>query len=192
MRTAVMLSVGLALIALVGCSSIQVSSDYDPNVDFNQYKTFGWPGGDRPPEDELAKNPLIAKRLEFSIGRALEEKGFTMLEEGMPDIVIITHAGAQEKMQVTSYNTGYYGGYGGYYGYGMYDPWGYGGSRTDVSYYEEGTVLIDFIDTESKELVWRGIGTKILETAPTPEKIQANVDKMVDKMLASYPPGGSK
>ena len=26
------------------------------------------------------------------------------------------------------------------------------------------------------------------EEAPTPEKIQANVDKLVDKMLAGYPP----
>ena len=61
-----------------------------------------------------------------------------------------------------------------------------------MTYYDEGTLLIDFIDTGTKELVWRGIGTKILENAPTPEKIQANIDKMVDKMLASYPPGASK
>ncbi len=189
MRNAVILAVGLTLVLLAGCSSLQVSTDYDPGVDFSQYKTFGWPGGERPPDDALARNPLVAKRIEASIARALEAKGFTMLEDGMPDIVIITHAGVQEKMQVTNYSTGYYGGYGGYGGYGMRDPWGYGGgTRTDVSYYDEATRVIDFIDTETKELAWRGMGTKILGNTSDPEKVQANVDKVVDKMLAGFPP----
>jgi hypothetical protein len=191
MRTAVILAIGLSLVLLVGCSSLQVSTDYDPNVDFSTYKTFGWPGGDRPPDDVLAKNPLVAKRIESSIGRALEAKGYTMLEGGMPDIVIITHGGVQEKMQVTNYSTGYYGGYGGYGGYGMYDPWGYGGyggTRTDVSYYDEATLVIDLIDTETKELAWRGIATKILANTSDPEKVQANIDNAVDKMLATFPP----
>ncbi|MFC1799496.1 DUF4136 domain-containing protein [Candidatus Eisenbacteria bacterium] len=189
MRTAVVMALGLILVLMVGCSSLQVSTDYDPNANFGQYKTYGWPGGDRPPDDALAQNPLIAKRIEYSIGEALKAKGYTMLEDGIPDIVIITHAGVQEKMQVTNYSSGYYGGYGGYSGYGMYDPWGYGGgTRTDVSYYDEATLLIDFIDTETKELAWRGIGTKILANTSDPEKVQANVDKVIDKMLASYPP----
>ncbi len=192
MRTAAILTVGGSLVLLVGCSSIQVSTDYDPTADFSKYKSFGWPTGDRPPDDALAKNPLLAKRIEASIGQAIEARGFTMQEGGMPDIVIITHGGTQEKMQVTNYSTGYYGGYGGYHGYGMRDPWGYGGyggTRTDVSYYEEGTLVIDFIDTDTKELVWRGMGTKILGSGTDPEKVQANVDKMVEKMLATFPPG---
>lgn len=187
MRTAVLMAIGLTLVLLMGCSSLQVSTDYDPAADFSQYKTFGWPTGDRPPEDALAKNPLIAKRVEYSIGEALKAKGFTMLEDGVPDIVIITHGGVQEKMQVTNYSTGYYGGYGGYRGYGYYDPW-YGGTRTDVSYYDEATLLVDFVDTSTKELVWRGVGTKIMGDTSNPEKVQANVDKAIDKILASYPP----
>jgi hypothetical protein len=57
-----------------------------------------------------------------------------------------------------------------------------------VTYYEEGTLLIDFVDTSTKELVWRGVATKILGHASDPEKIQAEIDKIVDKTLAGYPP----
>lgn len=192
MRNAVTLTFGLALALLVGCSSLQVSTDFDPSADFSAYKTFGWPGGDRPPEDALAQNPLIAKRIEHSIEEALKAKGYSMLEEGMPDIVIITHAGVQEKMQITNYSTGYYGGYGGYHGYGHYGGWGYGGTHTDVTYYDEATLLMDFIDTDSKELVWRGVASKILGNTSDPERMQANIDKVIEKMLAGYPPGGTK
>ena len=73
-------ALGLTLVLLAGCSSLQVSSDYDPGADFSQYKTFGWPTGDRPPEDALAKNPLVAKRIEHSIGEA---KRF-MADAGLP------------------------------------------------------------------------------------------------------------
>jgi hypothetical protein len=190
MRTAVILTAGVTLMVLIGCSSLQVSSDYAPDADFGKYKTFGWPGGDRPPEDALAKNPLVAKRIEMSINNALKAKGFELMETGKPDLVIITHAGVQEKMQVTTSSYGgYYGGYGGYGGYGMYDPWGYGGTQTDVSYYDEGTLIIDFVDVEAKDLVWRGTATKTLEDVSDPERMQKNIDKVVEKMLATFPPG---
>lgn len=191
MRIGVLLVICLALIALVGCSSVQVSTDYDPNVDFSQYKTFSLPTNDRPPDDALAQNPLVAKRIELAVSRELEAKGFKKVDTGVPDLVVITYAGVQEKMQVNTYGSGYYGGY--YGGYGYYDPWwGPYGQRTDVSYYDEGTLVIDLVDADDKELVWRGLGTKILEGATDPEKVQANVDKMVAKMMASFPPGSAK
>ena len=36
----------LLLVAFVGCSSISTSTDYDPTVDFTQYKTYMWFAGE--------------------------------------------------------------------------------------------------------------------------------------------------
>ena len=38
----VLLGVGAAALTLVGCSSFNVSSDYDPAVDCSQYGAYAW------------------------------------------------------------------------------------------------------------------------------------------------------
>jgi len=87
-------------------------------------------------------------------------------------------------MQVT--NTGGYGyggWYGGYYGYGAGYGGGYGGS-TYVSYYEEGSLVIDIIDWKEKELSFRGVATGTLsKTEKTPEESQADINEVVTNIL---------
>jgi hypothetical protein len=82
---------------------------------------------------------------------------------------------------------------GGYRGYGWYDPWWgpYGGS-THVSYYEEGSLVIDVIDWTEKELSWRGVGTGVVKdrSSDDPEEMQEEINLIVAKILADFPPGG--
>jgi len=169
------------LFTIFGCSSVTVRTDYDPEYDFNIFKTYRWASAQEiNPDDELAKNPLVLKRVQASIDNQLKSKGFSLSESGETDLVAIAHAGVKDRMQV--YNTG------GYYG-GWYDPWWgpYGGS-THVSYYEEGTLVIDFVVWEKKELAWRGMGTKVLSDNPNPDKIQREIDHIVEKIMAGFPP----
>ena len=42
-------SVGLCL--LVGCSSLDVTTDFDPEIDFNAYITYAWYTGEMPEGD---------------------------------------------------------------------------------------------------------------------------------------------
>jgi hypothetical protein len=178
---AALMCVLLALLA--SCSSVDVKTDYDPDVDFSTYKTYAWVGeGGVIEGSTLASYPLAAKRVKDSVDRNLKERGFEMVgdPEGA-DFAIVLHAGTQEKMQVTNY--------GGYYGYYRYDPWwGPYGGHTDVSYYTEGSLVIDFVDVKTKELAWRGIGTAIVKEYSSPEDAQKNMDKYVDRIMAGFPP----
>ncbi len=173
----------LSLAILAGCSSIEVKTDYDPDVDFSKYKTYAWVGENGVMEgSELGDYPLVAKRVKESIDRDLKQRGFQLVDDvEKADFAIVIHAGKQEKMQVTNY--------GGYYGYYQYDPWwGPYGGYTDVSYYTEGTLVIDFVDVKTKELAWRGLGTKIVRNYSSPEEAQKGVDKIVDRILEAFPP----
>ena len=58
----------------------------------------------------------------------------------------------------------------------------------DVHQYEEGTLILDFVDADAKELIWRGTATKALDSNPTPEKIEKNIGNVVAKILAKFPP----
>jgi len=174
----------LILIGFIGCSSLTVTTDYDPSQDFSGYKTYRWASAKEVnPNDVLEQNPLVLNRVVDGINTALQDKGYTIAAEGQePDFVVMTHAGLKEKMNVM--NTGY----------GWYDPWWgpYGGS-THVSYYEEGSLVIDIIDWKEKELSWRGIGTGVVKQVSTDKnEAQEDINKMVAKILADFPPGSDK
>jgi hypothetical protein len=163
---------------LLGCSSVQVTTDYSPQQDFTQYKSFKLYEGKSLPNDALTKNPLIKKRVESAVSKILTEKGFNEVDDNA-DFIVFPHAGVKEKIRVDTYDNGWY------------DPWwGPYGGYTNVSYYEEGSLVIDMVDTGKKELSWRGIGTRTIKNFSGPEEMQQVIDETVSKILDDFPPGG--
>ena len=161
----------------LSCSSVSYKSDFDKSTDFSQYKKYTWFAGEQP-DDELSKNPLVKKRIHESVDKVLKQKGFSQVEEDDADFVVVIHGGTKERMQI--YNTG---------GIGWYDPWwGAYGGRTDVSYSEEGTLIIDMVDAEKKELSWRGMATAATKNHSKTEDMQKYFDEVVEKTLEDFPP----
>ncbi len=175
-----------------GCSSLSVNTDFDPGNDFSQYKTYMWYGGEMPADDALSANPLVKKRVASSVDNALAAKGYAVGTAEDMDFIVIIHGGVQQKTQVTQ-SYGYSGyGYGGY-GYGGYHGgWGGYGGSTQIYQYDEASLVIDIIDAEKEELVWRGTATDVLADNPSREKQQANIDKAVSRVMADFPPGTGK
>jgi hypothetical protein len=174
----------LALL-MFSCSSVTVKTDYDREYDFSTFKTYRWASAqEMNPNDELARHPLVQKRVMDAVNRTLTAKGMQKVEGDDFDVVVVAHAGSKEKMQVTQ--TG--GGYG--YGGGWYDPWwGAYGGQTQVSYYEEATLVIDIVSWEHKELAWRGMATGTVQEHKNAESMQKRIDNVVAKIFATYPPG---
>ena len=157
--------------------------DYDNTTDFAKYKTYQWfPGNIE--GDFLTANPLIKKRVMFSVEKAMLEKKLRIVENDA-DLVAVVYAGSKERKQITTMNTGMGMGGPGWHRRGWH---GGGMHTTDVSYYEDGTLIIDLIDAPSGELVWRGMGTKTLESNPSREKQESNIDNVVKKIMDEFPP----
>ena len=75
------------------------------------------------------------------------------------------------------------------YGWG-WNPWFWGapmGPYNNVSRTTEGSLYIDLIDAEKKELIWQGIGTASLTQEM--EKKQERINEIVSAILEKYPPG---
>jgi len=53
----------------------------------------------------------------------------------------------------------------------------------------EGTLVIDIVDKAKKELIWRGLGTGVVQNYSDHEKLQASIDEYVRKILNNFPPG---
>jgi len=179
----------LLMFFVCGCSPVSVNYDYDPAVDFIAIHTYNW-GQAKSVDDEFARNPLLKKRIIASIDGYLQTRGFDKVEPGRADVLVVIQAVVKEKMRVTDW-----GGPRGYYRDPWYDPWWGGsayGGRVDVSYYHEGTLVIDIVDNLKKELIWRGLGSGIVQPHKDQEKQQAAIDKYVQEILDHFPPGYEK
>jgi len=62
------------------------------------------------------------------------------------------------------------------------------GGSTYVTQYDEGTLVIDFIDIAENKLVWRGVGTGALSESPSVEERTENINNAVAQILEQFPP----
>ena len=173
------LAVIILLVAVSGCSSLSVNYDYDQNVEWTKFKTYGWMDVSQHPSDPsspLGNTPLLEQRIHNSVDYEMEQRGITLSDN--PDLLVVYHLGTEEKIQVTDW--GYR--YSDYY-------WGYGGRQIDVYQFTEGSLVIDLVDAETTDLVWRGTGTGVVDQAQkSPEEMQAGADEVINKIMKSFPP----
>jgi Domain of unknown function (DUF4136) len=169
-----------------GCAAVDVRYDFDRSADFSAYRTYAWKDAEVS-QDALAANPLLQKRVKAAVEQHLSKRGFLRINDKYePDIYLAVHAGVKERMRVTDW-----GGPHGYYRNPWYRPWwggGMYGSRIDVRYYTEGTLIIDVIDAQKRDLIWRGVGTGIVQRYDNEEEMQRMIDEYVVTILLHFPP----
>ena len=173
------ITLSLLLVVVASCSSVRVASDYDSKADFSQYKTFAFLKGGI---DKAEISDLDKRRILRAIEAELMAKGFTKSEN--PDMLVSIFTKSREKVNV--YNNNSWGGYG--YGWG-WSPYYWGGMNNfgnRVTTSTEGTLYVDLIDANKKELVWQGMGTGYL--AQGRERKEARIKEFVGKIMEKYPP----
>ena len=178
MKRAIIALLGAAALLASGCSSVSTSFDYDTETDFTKMQTFAWMPTEHVQGDArqaALSNDLFTQRLRRAVNANLEAKGFS-IDTQDPDFVIVHHTGVQDKVNVTNWG----------YTYGPY--WGPWGQSVDVHQYTEGTLIIDFIDWDTKNLIWRGTAQKALAARPDPDKVDQVIQDIVDKILKPFPP----
>ncbi len=167
-----------AVLLAAGCSSVSVSTDFDSKVDFAGLHTYSWI--DTPQstsanvQKELVMNSLVEGRVKNAVNEQLAAKGFKETTQD-PDFLVAFHMGVQDKTDIQSWG----------YGYGY---WGLGGGGVSTVNYREGTLILDFIDPKTKDLIWRGVGKKVVSKNATPEKRQQGINDAVAKILKQFPP----
>lgn len=168
----------LFAVVMASCGSIHVASDYDDNADFSQYKTYGFfkEGIDRAEISDLDK-----KRILRAIDDEFAKKGFVKSDK--PALLVNIFTKARKEVDINQW--GYGPGWGWGYGWG-WGPGFWGGGYTSVNTTTEGTLYIDLIDANKKELVWQGVGTGVLTLDR--EKKQERINEFVMEIMKQFPP----
>jgi hypothetical protein len=180
----------LSLIALttgIACSTLKVSSDWDAEVDFSKIQTYAWIGQDSGVQGFGGEGSLLDQRIRKAVHETLATKGFSEVDRKEADVLVSYHINVENKLDVQTIQRGYGYGYGGGGRYRSYGG-GAGYSDTYVTEYEEGTFLLDLVEPNRMELVWRGSAQSRITQQSTPEKREERVREVVGKVLAQYPP----
>lgn len=145
--------------------------DYDRSANFASYRTYQWvdaPSGQ-------ASNQLMDQNIKRAVDSQLMLKGLRPVPSG-GDLRISYQMAVEQEKQFDGFGTG---------------PRGLGMQRVSTSTIEVGKLVVNFIDSATNQLVWRGAAAKTLDIKKDPDKNFANLQKAVSKMLKNYPPGSA-
>lgn len=186
----------LLVLGLSACTTIKTSTNYDPTTvqKLDSYRTYSWL-----PMKEGANprvyNPIIQARVQQAVDHELQSRGYQKVEEGQnSDFKVGWHGAIDQKVDVDYINS--------YYGYG-WDPWydpfygpvAYGGAGVThpvVREYQQGTLILDVVDTGTNKLVWRGTAQAELSETMDAQKSQKLINQAADELLEKFPPKPKK
>lgn len=180
MRTKRKLQIFFLCLILAACAApLAVNSDYDTTTDFSAFKTYSWMQA----TGNAAGDELLIKNIRAAVDAQLQTKGRTLTETN-PDFLI--------GMELSGKTT-----YGGSTAVGVSIgiPVGrrasisVGGGKSKAHESVEGTLVMEFVDAKSKNLIWQSTATDAVNPSASPEEKQRHINEVIAAMLSQFPPG---
>ena len=180
----------LAVAVLCGCTSMHVSSDYDAGVNFAALHSYDWlPSPNiKSGDPKIQYGSLTEALVKTLVEEQLARKDYVR-DAGQPDFLVTYHVAVEDKVSVTYINELY--GYGPGWGTGYrrnIRHHGYPGTVAMVSEYQQGTLLLDVVKADNKQLIWRGTATDEVYPELDQDTRERRLRKAVQKILAQFPP----
>ena len=167
------------LAILTACASKPVvRTQVSPALDIQKYQSFGFV--EHPDTDKAGYTTLTTRFLKEAVAREMVARGYTRSEQ--PDLLVNFTAGSKDKVEGDSWpEVGL--------GWGRWSRgWGWGGmwGSRDIRTVTEGSLTIDVVDQQRKELVWSGTA-KGRVTSRDEDNPQSAIDKAVSAIFIKYP-----
>lgn len=170
----------LLSLVLTACSSLEVNTDWDHNVNFNQIKTYFMLDN-----SGQQLSPFVRQRISDSVVAQLEIKGLKRVEKPEDaDVAVGFEVATENRTSYTTVHSGFSGS--GFHhsraGWGVHT----GTSRTTQRNYTVGTLIIAIFEMESKDLKWEGSAQGNLNSDSGQD--QARINAAVEAILLRFPP----
>lgn len=156
----------LAALLVAGCSTMKVSYDFNHEIDFRNYKSYKWL--EKPKDPKVSD--IMDSRIRAAVEAEFDSKGIIKVENGRPDFLVTYETVMRDRVDVRHYSYGTWWGPGGY---------------VDVDRYKEGTLMLDIVDPDLNQLVWRGWA---VDVAPDPRYADQKVREAANRILKRFPP----
>jgi len=154
----------LLLLCSVAAMAQSVQTDYDRNFNLANLKTYGFYQQERGPRDPLAASPINDRRIHDALIAQLNVNGLTSSET--PDFLISYFVSTKTGLDIQDNR------------YGWFQRRG----SLNVEQVTEGTLVLVFVDTATKQEVWRGYATATIN----PKNLNEDVNKAVTKLVQKF------
>ncbi|GAA5190187.1 DUF4136 domain-containing protein [Ferrimonas gelatinilytica] len=171
---------------IAGCASVRTNADFDTDTNFSSYRTWAWiEPADLEDGKQYHTDGLMDQRIRSAITQELNAKGLQQVSVTEADLLVNYLTKIEKKINIDTFYSNF--GYHPYY-YGRYPLYTPIQTDTRVREYQEGTILVDLVDAQSKSLVWRGSGTDTVKQRQSPEERTEQVNTIVNGILLQFPP----
>ena len=124
--------------------------------------------------DPMVSNSITNRALRATVQEAFKSRGYIDVE-WMPDFVVAVYASARDKLDLTQWQ----------YAYSRWPRWWSVGVSPVATEYKEGTVIVDVINPETLDLLWRGSATATL--GDNPDENAKELQKAAMAIVAKFP-----
>ena len=181
----IFLSVILAAIVCAGCAPVSVEHQGQISTENSPVKaTYGWLESGVPGNDIRVNNPTIDAMVRQSVEKQLRAKGYSKADTGEADYLLTWFGTIDEEVKeislVSYYNRG------GYVGLLGTMPENVEGGKVKKTF-ARGTLILDVLDRDDKNVLWRGSATNTLHENMSRKRIAEYIDISVAKILEKLP-----
>ena len=176
----------LALVVLLAaCSSTPTATmDFNPEVDFSGVRTIAIQPINRTVASQAILSDMQIGRVIASLTAELQRRGFQVVQDNADaDMLLAWHLVTQERTDVRTFNNST-----------RYNCWncrgmGMGsGANVTVRQYTQGTFIVDMIDPNSLQAVWRSVFESRMRDHSDAARATEARDTAVAAALAGFPP----
>ena len=155
------------------CASITTNAYLQHGAAIASYETYGWgPAASRSTGDpRLDNNEIFDACVRSQIEAELDRRGFERVNGlGLPDLLVHYHASVTQKIDTRELDRGYVSHHEAH-------------DRAPMVY-DQGTLVIDLIDSRTNQLVWRGwaengIASEIDHQTWTEQRVEQAIDRIL-------------
>lgn len=182
-----LLAVLVVFVLVFGCSTannVETQGSLSPSATATK-GTYGWLDGNVINDDGVR---IISQDIDYmvrkSVDKYLAAKGYAKVEGGKADYLLSWFGDIEREVKEIAISSFYQrNGYGSLLGTLPSSP---DGTKVRKEF-ARGTLILDVLDSETKNLVWRGSATNTIHENMSNKKVEQYIDTSVENILESLP-----
>jgi hypothetical protein len=168
-------ALALAGALAAACAPMRVNSYAVPQTDVTAYRTYQWASGElgATGDPRLDNNEFFRERVQQAADAQLRFRGYEKVAAGSPDLVLHIHARVEQRIDASEIDR---------------DSGRCQWAECRTHVFDEGTLLIDLVDSRTNALVWRGWAERSLDgVVDNQEWMNQVIDKAVASIFGRLP-----
>ena len=170
------------VLLLEACTTpLTATSDFDTSYDFSGVRKISIQPINRTPASVAILSDMEIARIHEALHYELERRGFEVVQDyTKADMLLVWHLVTQDRTDVRSFNS--------FANYNCWSCGSRGGSDIRVRQYTHGTFIIDMIDPERMQSVWRSVFESRMHSETEPEREAEFRRSAAVVVLENFPP----